>query len=403
MMLSESSKAQMIEDLCEFIRIPSRSSPEGGEEGALQTVVASKMMQAGAWVRVFEADDIPAFRRHPLCSRPDRQYANRPTVVGEMGPEDAPALLVLAHSDTVQIKDPEAWTFDPFRGDVCDGKVRGVGASDDKWGVAAMLVIMRMLAACPDCLRKRVIFASTMDEENGIGNGTLLLMLAGIRAQSALYLDGTEMKVCVGNLGGSFLYLRPKSPIDPVDRSRYNVALQAACANASKLRAPTYDRQFFRENLRRNQAVILIEWEDENGPYFVVAFYTLPGDSRHEICQELETAVAVAMGEDLCRYSLSYHEPWFEPALISVDTPLVHHMAAAVHDVLGRAPVITTVSKQDAFVLTNHADIPTVSFGPTSRVSGPGAFHEPDECVSVEEAWAACRVAAAAVGRWLEA
>ena len=64
--------------------------------------------------------------------------------------------------------------------------------------------------------------------------------------------------------------------------------------------------------------------------------------------------------------------------------------------------MITTISKQDAFVLTNHAGIPTVSFGPTSRVTGKGAFHSVDECLAVEEAWTGCRIAADAVFRWLE-
>ena len=76
------------------------------------------MRQAGARVRTFEADDMPEFRSHKICHGPNRQYKGRTTVIREVGPVDAPALLVLAHSDTVQINSPDDWTFDPFCGAV---------------------------------------------------------------------------------------------------------------------------------------------------------------------------------------------------------------------------------------------------------------------------------------------
>ena len=46
--------------LCEFIRLPSRSTPEGGEEGRLQRLVAGKMKDLGARVRIFDPTDIPS-------------------------------------------------------------------------------------------------------------------------------------------------------------------------------------------------------------------------------------------------------------------------------------------------------------------------------------------------------
>ena len=144
--LDENYKTTYLEELCELIRIPSRSTPEGGEEGPLQRLVAGKMKNLGARVRTFDPADIPGFLTHPLCSQPDRQYADRPTVLAEIGPQEAPALLVLAHSDTVPITKPGEWSFDPFGGEIRDGNVLGLGVSDDKWGTAALLTILRALA-----------------------------------------------------------------------------------------------------------------------------------------------------------------------------------------------------------------------------------------------------------------
>ena len=238
----EQYKDLYIKEVCEFIRIPSRSTPEGGEEAALQAVVASRMRKLGARVRTFDPGDVPGFFEHPLCCKPHRQYANRPTVLGEIGPEDAPALLVLAHSDTVPINTLGQWSFDPFLGQVRDGEILGLGASDDKWGTAALITLLRALGDSGRELKKRFILASTVDEENGVGNGLLLLTLAGIKAEGAIYLDGYQMDVHIGNLGGTFLLLRPKeqTTLNP----RHKELLKAASHALSLRRAPLFDSHF---------------------------------------------------------------------------------------------------------------------------------------------------------------
>ena len=309
--------------------------------------------------------------------------------------------MVLAHCDTVQVFQPDNWTFDPFCGEIRDGKVCGLGSSDDKWGIAALLGIMRVLQDSDRKLDKKLIFASTMDEENGVGNGTLLLMLAGIKAEAALYLDGNNMFLCLGNLGGSSYYLRPRSFIDSDTYSRHADLLRNACKQMSLRRASLFDQPLLSHNVCREKSLILYDWEDENGPYFDIAFYTVPGESRAVYCRELEAVIAETLGQDRQLYEDSYLNPWFDVAIVSEDTPLVGFMSQAVREVLGREPTLTTVSKQDSFVLTNKAGIPTVAFGPQVLESARGSAHQPDECIDIEEAWDGFRIAYAAIGNWL--
>jgi len=398
----EHYQASLIDDVCQFVRIPSRSGPAGGEEAAIQAVVEQRMRELDARVHTFQPADMPDFFHHPLCSGPNRQYANRPTVIGELVPPDAPALLVLAHSDTVPIFDPDQWTFDPFLGEVRDGAICGLGASDDKWGTATMLGIMRILRQRSRPLSKRLIFASTIDEESGVGNGALLLHLAGIRAQAALYLDGYSMHVLLGNLGGSSIDLRPKTPIADGTLRQHARALNTGCETLSLSRQALFDGSLFRDNARRDCSVALYQRRDDRGPYFHVAFYSLPGENRKTYCRELQAMLRDSLGQALDRYDATWREPWFEPASVPTDTPLVSCLADAVRTITNQPPVLTTISKQDAFVLTNHARIPTVSFGPQSRLTGRGAFHQPDECLDVHEAWNGFRIAANAVDNWLE-
>src|ERR1043165_532129 len=121
----EQYKPGLVNDLCDAIRFPSRSCATGGEEGRIQRWVAQRMRSLGARVRTFEASHYPSFFQHPLCCGPDRNYQDRPTVIGELGPEDAPAFLIAAHSDTVEVFEPEKWTQDPFTSRVQNGNVYG--------------------------------------------------------------------------------------------------------------------------------------------------------------------------------------------------------------------------------------------------------------------------------------
>jgi len=402
MNLDKKYKQPLIEDLCEFIRIPSRSCKAGGEEGALQRVVAQKMEEAGARVRMFETDEVPGFRKDPLVCGPGRDYNDRPTVLGEIGPENAPALLILAHSDTVEIFDRADWTFDPFCGEVREGRIRGLGACDDKWGTATMITLIRAFSDSGRALSRRLIFASTIDEESGVGNGTLLLTLAGIEAEAALYLDGGQLDVCVGNLGGSNLRLEPGKGVSKDDMKRHARLLDDVCREMSRRRASMFELPFFDRNPMRDRSVILYHRTHEAVPFFMVAFYTLPGEDGQNFRKKLEQVVEDTLGDEMASYDIVCRKPWFEPSRIPADTPLIRHLSDSIRHAAGQEPNVTTISKQDCFVLNNRAGIPTVSFGSRMQPEGRGSYHQPDEYIGVEELWLGCRIAYETAYRWLK-
>ena len=249
------------------------------------------------------------------------------------------------------------------------------------------------------------MFVSSMDEENGVGNGCLLLALAGIRAEAALYLDGTESSIVIGNMGGSRLHLTRKSALDDATLKRHEELLTQGCQALTQRRSPRYDRPFFTENVTRAWSVRMVSPaffgpKPAEGPTFVMPFYTFPDEENAAACGELESMAGEALGDELSLYDISYHEPWFEASFTPPETPLVQHVAAAVRDVLHQEPLIGVGSKQDSFVLRNHAGIPTVSFG-ISHMSGPGKVHAPDEHAILTEAWDGCGIVHDAVARWL--
>jgi len=389
-------QSALISHLRDLIRIDSRSNAAGGCEGPLQRQLAGYFERAGAQVRLLTIDDLPNLRKDPLFHGPTRDYSDRPTLIAEIGPADAPALLLLAHSDTVPLFAPQEWTVDPFDAEMRDGRIYGLGSSDDKWGLACMMVLAEEFRAAH--LKKRIILASTIDEESGVGNGALILARSGVRAEAALYLDGMEMCVSRGNTGGSTLSLAPDASISVSQRQQDLLALQRECTILSTERSHLFVQAGFADNWARDRSFITRGREDGTLP---IAFYSLPGETRSQMLKLLDGLLHNALGRRTDDYRQSMREPWFEAAITSPDLPLLSCISEASTAVLRRDPIIGTTPKIDAFVLTNHAKIPTLSFGCTARTSGRGAFHEPDEYLTVEELTQAYAITHRTVENWL--
>lgn len=397
--LSGTYRAHHLNTLCDLIRIPSRSSPAGGEEAQIQQYVFQRMHQLGARATNFQAADIPSFFHHPICFRPERDYTNRATVIGEIGPQDAPALLLLAHSDTVPIFEPEKWTCDPFEPRFENGRIYGLGVGDDKWGVASLLTLMEAFQKTP--LQKRLIFASTIDEEHGVGNGVLLLHLAGVQAEAALYMDGYDSTILLGHLGGSTFFLQPNSDLSDEDFSACLNELDVTCRYLSQQRETLFQGNLLEDSVMRCQSVIAGQRQKEDGPIITIRFYTVEGEEPAEVQRRLEQLIDRTLGEDRAKFSIEVGQPWFEPAFTSPDTPFVKYMSEAYRRVKNSEPLLARGAKGDPFVLINHANIPTISFAP-SRSQSPGAFHEPDEFVYESESWEALQIVHGAICKWLE-
>jgi acetylornithine deacetylase/succinyl-diaminopimelate desuccinylase-like protein len=69
-----------------------------------------------------------------------------PIVVGRLkGTGGTPVLGAMGHYNTVTVGDRARWTVEPFEGLVRDGKIWGLGATDQKSGIAALLVATRAI------------------------------------------------------------------------------------------------------------------------------------------------------------------------------------------------------------------------------------------------------------------
>lgn len=97
------------------------------------------------------------------------------SVVGRVG--NGPKKLAFdAHIDTVEVGDRSQWTKDPFSGEAADGKVYGLGSSDQLGGAAAMIASGRMLKELGYAGEFSVYYTFTVIEEDCDGIAWLYLI-----------------------------------------------------------------------------------------------------------------------------------------------------------------------------------------------------------------------------------
>ena len=106
----------------------------------------------------------------------EKSPQGRPNLVARVpGPTDAPALVLLSHTDVVGVE-RDRWTHDPFGGEIHDGAVWGRGALDMK-GIGAMHAAAAIsLANSATQTRREVILCAVADEEAGGNEGAAWLL-----------------------------------------------------------------------------------------------------------------------------------------------------------------------------------------------------------------------------------
>ena len=124
------------------------------------------------------------------------------------GPEGDGGIVLSGHTDVVPV-DGQAWSSDPFKAEVRDGKLYGRGACDMKGFVGVALSLAPEIAKAR--LTRPLHFALSYDEEVGcVGVTGLLddLKRAGIKPALALVGEPTLMKIVGAHKAGAKLVTR---------------------------------------------------------------------------------------------------------------------------------------------------------------------------------------------------
>jgi putative selenium metabolism hydrolase len=175
--LSHPDQKQMVEFLRDLIRTPSLSC----QEGAAAERIADEMRAVG-------------FR--------DVAQDRIGNVVGRIGNNGGPVLLLDGHMDTVGVSDRSAWSHDPFGADIENGVLYGLGACDMKGALAAMVYAGKLLIENRVPLKGDLIVACVVQEEPCEGLAVRVLVEEeGIRPDWVVLGEPTSMTLARGQRG----------------------------------------------------------------------------------------------------------------------------------------------------------------------------------------------------------
>ncbi len=199
------------EALAELVRLNTVSANPGSQIRALQMVRSTVGARTGE-VTVTEVGGAQPFA---LLSNDADPRAER--------------LLFACHVDTVPVPDASRWQFEPWSGEVADGRLHGRGTSDMKSGVISAATAFRhaVESGVPAAL------LLTSDEEIGsLGAAAAMDSLNELTIGAAIVPEATGNRVVIGHRGALWLQIvaNGKSAHGSTPHLGENAALKLAAA-----------------------------------------------------------------------------------------------------------------------------------------------------------------------------
>lgn len=398
----EQRRDDLIGFAAKLVASPSPNPP--GDERAVVQVVLAEMRQLG-----LTGVDIAAKEPH------------RPNVIYRLpGRQDGPVLMLCGHSDTKPVGDRSEWRTDPLEPVVRDGRLYGLGSTDMKGAVAAMIYATAALKHCDVEIAGDVLLVVNADEERSMKFGSEFLAGEyGIKADVALLgepsaIDGPEFEFLhLVSRGVACFKIRVHGTQMHSSLTDRLPALNANLKLADVLTRMKRDlRLTFSPHPLCPAPTVNLGVKLDGGVGYGVCpgvaefqsdIRTLPGMTREQLEADLTQCLdGIRRDDPQLRIELEF-EPlplgWIAPSEVAADHPLVPALLDASEQVLGWRPKLSAFpGGTDAAQFHLLAGIPTIpSFGP----GWLNLAHGPNECVGVEAIVQAAKMYALAAAIYL--
>jgi putative selenium metabolism hydrolase len=328
-------------------------------------------------------------------------------VIGWVGANAGPALMLNGHMDTVAVSNAEAWTHDPFGAQIERGRLYGLGACDMKGGLAAMVYGARLLRRAGLPAGGRVVVTCVVQEEPCEGLASrVLIEEEEVRPDWVLIAEPSDLQISRGQrgrielqvttygrsahasqpeLGENAIYTAARLVFglellaDQLGKDPFlgqgtlavtDIQSQASSRNAVPYRCDLIiDRRL---TLGETEATALAEIQR-----------TIAREGIHADVQVTEYTATSYTGYPC--HARAFYPPW----VIEEDHPLVTALVRAARAQLGRRPQVGYWSfSTEGTYTAGVAGIPTVGFGP----GDPRQAHTADESVSLKDVCSAAEV-----------
>jgi succinyl-diaminopimelate desuccinylase len=301
-----------------------------------------------------------------------------------------PNLVFAGHTDVVPPGDVKRWRFDPFAAEIADGELFGRGACDMKGGVAAAVAAaLRFIESRP--FPGSISFLITGDEEGPAVNGTVKLLDWALARGELFDHCILGEPTCVRALGDTIKHGRRGSLNGrlTIHGRQGHVAYPHIADNPIRALAPVLAALFAppldHGNADFQPSNLEVVSVDVGNP----AANVIPGEVRlafnvrfndrwtpESLASEIARRVASAAGG--ARTTLAF-EPTNAVAFLTRPGPFTDLVAAAVEEVTGRKPELSTGGgTSDARFIKNAC--PVVELGLVNAT-----IHAVDERVALDD------------------
>ncbi|HAI21788.1 MAG TPA: hypothetical protein DCM14_07845 [Clostridiales bacterium UBA8153] len=289
-------------------------------------------------------------------------------------------ILLTGHTDTVPVLGE--WSTDPFTPVVRDGKLYGLGAADQKAGIAAQLAALEGLYRTGQLQKANLLVAFTPDEE-ALSDGMLAFLAGGWRARLAVLSEPHFSPATIGWPGKILIQAsvhgrpshgaRPQDGVNAIEQAARLLAelSRAEAAVHPRLGSHPYVTLSIRGGYERYSLTIPDRCD------LTISKQLVPGETQETALAAVRMAGAAMTAG---RLEVAPARPYYPPAEVSPDHPQVRRLLAVYEKATGRELALGYgASVCDADYLVD-AGIPTVSFGPSG-----GNVHQANEWVNLDE------------------
>jgi len=319
-----------------------------------------------------------------------------PDVVAEVGPRDAPCIVLNGHMDTVEVM--AGWKHDPFGGKIENGLLYGLGSLDMKCGLACLMIVLRTIAEHGMADKTGIMFQAVTGEEDS-GNGTRALVESGKfkRAKAAILGEGFGGLGAVtnGRRGASYYDIvihgkaahgaSPQKGINAIeDAARVVEALSRMKMKEGRGRLADDFAQVMESQtvLRISGGKTSLSVPEECSLY--VVRYSLPGDNE-DATSKLCAAINSLKLRSKVSVKMQGEHNQYHAFLTSPSAELVKIARESIDRYVGKRPrLVIGVSEADDNIIAHEMEIPVVCMGP-GESGALARYHQPEEAISIAQ------------------
>ena len=391
----DDNKEYLFKTLSALIQINTANDRKNAHESRVASFMKEEFSKFGVGADLYTPDSVEGILSH-ADFRAGKDFTGRENLTASINGRCGKRSLMLAgHSDTVPIGDLSLWTVDPFGGIEKDGKIWGRGACDDKYALATMLFLAKILYENKIELNSNLHLTAYVDEEFGGGNGALAAALA-YPCNFYLNLDCKNLDIWNTAAGGQRVILNLRHP-----SLQHSCHLMMEGLFAVKREVDKFGERRVRElkeNPRFDGSIIPetairymnmgtgLNTNDRHKGVFDFAFYT--DKTRDEIWRELEELFD-SIREKIAPLGLEIESVvessrFFTYGFVESEDANVQLLRQTGESITGKSINVFPSCLSDLSLFLSAAPGRAVSFGAGRDFDVPGGAHLPDEFIECE-------------------